>query len=883
MITFSFDEQGEFEKVNKTGLFIGGFMYDDFGYEDETEKEKKRIISFFEKACEEAGTIFPINLHPMAQNDLYAGRTKEVYSRHFMEFIKSGTYNEELLCEERKGKYTFIFELEMPGGRGKYENEKGIWVTDENGVNKYNNMVSDYVCNALFYNDILGINGIKMDFPTRMADASFEEESFIKLGRKKDPAKKDKTLYFDTNASFYEAKINEFSKAHARKKINHQEIKVRSISHFYYLKIPNDYEEIIDGAFLLLADVICTFGNKKLGEKYWIPILKNAFSEMDSNCLVFFYDEYEEAFRKAYDAIEERKILEALKNIFILEKSEQYKEYWIKVLWEKLGNSLSKNDISKAFKYFSLHYDEYALKETEYIVSWFEKNMDISSDDLFIFCNLLTNGTVGDNSFSKMNEMICEENYFKVYELMEKIESSDANNELIEEGLRRLNTSIEKNIDDDSFSRLVKELNENTFKSMVTPNVNYVFEKTYDLLKKNEELSTDKYIEFLLYDSGVALSNHSGNTERCRKFLLKIERTKKYINESEYNKRLNRYIVSYIDLLDFDKAFVISKENVISSGKRRIIKKLSTSDFELKDKENAKALSQFAQICAFMNKSNSDLIEKGVLSEAKFEDYKDFVEGIFEMSLKRFRKDSSDYRITMNYLMHYYLAKLDELTIIKEYESFAACINTPKQNLTKAEMRRNQKALIMINEKRAEYEVALNLQKEIRDKYKKSANILFDGNQTPYEQLKYILLSADKKNKRNPVFELFLWAKALLRIYDIAEIKDTFQDNGLINVIIEKKKNYHPWELIYFHLAEVSYEIGEANYEKIFAEGIDIDSESVLIKCLIHNSYNKYYQHICFDKKAKKEMNELERLLKEYTNGRLPKDDVTNVITYTYL
>ena len=107
MITFCFDEQGQFEKKNYQGLFIGGFMFDDCGFEDETDSEKERIISFLKKVCKEAGSTFPRDLHSNNEKNPVVKETKILYHSHFSEFIKTGLYDGKSLTDKERKNFLF--------------------------------------------------------------------------------------------------------------------------------------------------------------------------------------------------------------------------------------------------------------------------------------------------------------------------------------------------------------------------------------------------------------------------------------------------------------------------------------------------------------------------------------------------------------------------------------------------------------------------------------------------------------------------------------------------------------------------------------------------------------------------------------------------------
>ncbi len=880
VITFCFDEQGQFEKKNSRGLFIGGFMFDDCGYDDETDREKERIISFLKRVCEEAESTFPKDLHSNNDRNPAVKETKILYNSHLSEFIKSGLYDGKTLTDkERRGKYTFLFEYDSENE--KYKDQYGIWVSDDKGSNKYDHMVADFICNSLFYNPILNEEIIKMDFPTRIV-ISDNQETFIKKGH---DTKNE--IIFDTNNDYFRTLLTELTKKNKDKKINLDELSVRSITKAYGLNEEEDADELKEYAFLLLADVVCSVTDRRLKGRDNMIILESFYkNEMNSECLIYNYSSLEGVFRDAYDNAQKGLILATLKNSYLLtaenKKANYYAFKWSPYVLSVLSNIIQDADINKAMKLFADTYSEYTKEEAKYISNWFRDKAKLDGENICLLCDVMTNGLL-ENAFRNVLKCIDEDEIYKSYFLLYSIETRIPDkDELIIQGITYLYERIDEVIDETSFSRLVKEVNEYTFKAKISVELKYISDKAINLYKKHgDSIVEEESILFYMYDSAVALCNHSGETKENAKYLPKIEKYKKYVDSSEYNKRVNRYIVAQIDLLNFDEAFVLSRNNTIDSGKRGKLKRIEIGEKDITSKEHAKALSQFAQICAFMNRSNSNLVENGVLSETKFEDYKDFIEGLFKMSLKKFKNGSDDYLITLNYLMHYYLMKIDELSFIKEYEESARILETEEgKKLTKSAERKVKKAKELLNEKRQDYEKELATKEELKQKYIECARIYFNGKEAPKNQLEYIL-SLNKKSKINPVFALFLWSKSLLIVYEKDQVKEALSDEELVKLLTGKYVKYHPWELTSTHLAKAFHSIGDSKNEKHFFEMIDLNTDSDLLNCICKNSKLKYYTYVNNEKMCIKAREDLSKELVAYTKGRI-EGNIDNIITYTY-
>ena len=86
------------------------------------------------------------------------------------------------------------------------------------------------------------------------------------------------------------------------------------------------------------------------------------------------------------------------------------------------------------------------------------------------------------------------------------------------------------------------------------------------------------------------------------------------------------------------------------------------------------------------------------------------------------------------------------------------------------------------------------------------------------------------------------------------------------------------------HLAKAYFMIGNIKKSEEFLRKSDIETDSKIINCIIHNAHLKYYRYTAENEKAQKERLELAKALKNYTKNRLPKDDtsVEKIITYTY-
>ena len=81
-------------------MFIGGMIYDDFGNENDTEIEKKRIERYLKAVCKSVGGIYPVDLHVNEGNDQKVKEVKTKISETFGSFLKHGSYKD--IDEETK-------------------------------------------------------------------------------------------------------------------------------------------------------------------------------------------------------------------------------------------------------------------------------------------------------------------------------------------------------------------------------------------------------------------------------------------------------------------------------------------------------------------------------------------------------------------------------------------------------------------------------------------------------------------------------------------------------------------------------------------------------------------------------------------------------------
>lgn len=150
-----------------------------------------------------------------------------------------------------------------------------------------------------------------------------------------------------------------------------------------------------------------------------------------------------------------------------------------------------------------------------------------------------------------------------------------------------------------------------------------------------------------LYDAGVSAYTHIGDAENAKKCFEKTQQYAEYVGTEVFLRTRNRMVVFLGDMLEFPKALDIADENVkyhelLSNMKKQIFK-----DESYESLNHAIALSQRAQIYAFMEDARAE---------------EDFLN-----ALKTMDPETPDRLITESYLLHYYISSGNK----EKYEELA--------------------------------------------------------------------------------------------------------------------------------------------------------------------------------------------------------------------
>lgn len=363
MITIALDEAGVFEELQKESnndsltTLIGGIFFDDKGDECEFDNEKKRIEAYYRlvidsvnKQFPELHASYPMDLHSRnGKNNHKVRNVKKKVSETLPGFLQDGLYegnaliyeNQEL--PERTGKYIICAVVKSSKGKTDLLNrELGEFFRDDVASNMYYHMASDVVEHLIFHNPLYpNIGKLNLDIATRQSSLLDQEESEIyeEFGytrNNRDDLEEGIKQYSLMNADVFRTILTEQMLNEPKKDISISSYKVRSISYY-----PNKKSK--DHVFLYMADTICSFLTRNIGEDDVVEVRKRAQKLINQKNLIFAYDEVDLYFKRAWQAMEIKEYYDALKEIFTIStmdtpEAKLYQEYWIKYIKEKIQN-----------------------------------------------------------------------------------------------------------------------------------------------------------------------------------------------------------------------------------------------------------------------------------------------------------------------------------------------------------------------------------------------------------------------------------------------------------------------------------------------------------------------------------------------------------------
>ena len=371
MITLALDENGKFEEALSTKeekpIMIAGIIYDDNGDWHDAEYERYRISSYLRAVCDSLGAKYPQDLHTNSTgNKVTVGKVKRKVGETLREFLREGTYEKKELPTKngkvikRAGKYVMFAELRSSKGVKKRAcgwNDNDL-TQDEKVSNLYLHMAENAVNRTLFHNPIYeDVTDVSLYFPTRKVvlsgrDREYDKQDFkIFGGKEKVEAESGKMVHYDIVSSDFYRTIME----NECTRINKKELNVH-----YMNTSPISYWENNENynTFLYLADIVCSmldYHKKGSGPAEWL----DSFSEWGSKyfgenqVILFGYDDIDEAYMKAVDAVRQGDYFHALDIIYDAERSgseftEHYSSYWFKKLIKKIRKTATAENLCRS-------------------------------------------------------------------------------------------------------------------------------------------------------------------------------------------------------------------------------------------------------------------------------------------------------------------------------------------------------------------------------------------------------------------------------------------------------------------------------------------------------------------------------------------------------
>ena len=142
---------------------------------------------------------------------------------------------------------------------------------------------------------------------------------------------------------------------------------------------------------------------------------------------------------------------------------------------------------------------------------------------------------------------------------------------------------------------------------------------------------------YYLYDSGMSAYIHVSNFEKAKECFEKAKQYAEYVTTEVYLRTRNKMVVFLCDNLQFEEALKMANENVAYHEMLKDMKKLMFGESFKESLNYAIAISQRAQVYAFMNDIRAE---------------KDFLDALAIMD-----EGTPDRYITQSYLMHYYICQ----------------------------------------------------------------------------------------------------------------------------------------------------------------------------------------------------------------------------------
>ena len=223
---------------------------------------------------------------------------------------------------------------------------------------------------------------------------------------------------------------------------------------------------------------------------------------------------------------------------------------------------------------------------------------------------------------------------------------------------KKLEEHILENEEVSGFKMAVRKLNDtlvsNSLDQEKAKYILEVIEKSVPKMEGKFHTPEAKSILYQLYDTGVSVYCHIGDSRNAEKYFEKCKERAGSVSIDTFLNTQDKMVVYCSDYVEFDRAEAISNENIsyqeyLADIKNEVHAKLPFMS-EFGDLSLGKAFSQCAQVYAFKRDPRA--------------------EDMFRKALGIIEKGSANYKITQSYLLHYYLDAGRKEAYLKEAEDY---------------------------------------------------------------------------------------------------------------------------------------------------------------------------------------------------------------------
>lgn len=276
-------------------------------------------------------------------------------------------------------------------------------------------------------------------------------------------------------------------------------------------------------------------------------------------------------------------------------------------------------------------------KPSEWIDQFYKRSYNINGNTE----NIIWAYDEVDDYFSRAWKYLEDKDYYRALSLT--FDGSKYNSEMTsfysEKWFKYISKSIDEQTDASAFSMAVKKYRE----SLLNNNLNqeklvYIFEHlekmSHNIIFASRKDESELYD---LYDGGLSAYIHNSNLSEAKICFEKIKQYAEYVATEAYLRTRNKMVVFLCDNLNFYAALILADENVTYHDLLSDMKKELFGESFTKALNHAIALSQRAQVYAFLNDEKAE---------------RDFLAALEIMD-----EGTPDRYITQSYLLHYYLCQ----------------------------------------------------------------------------------------------------------------------------------------------------------------------------------------------------------------------------------